>query len=125
MVLMVLGYYSTILAQVTGLLDSLLARDWRPWDLWAFLVPFGIGVVLGIFPIAKIIEWRCSKKFPQPDLCGDYRADRVEPVLPFCTRPARWRVQRGRPDRGPGAGRCGRLGHLADGRKRARLTVSR
>lgn len=64
MVLMVLGYYSTILAQVTGLLDSLLARDWAALGhCVGLLVPFGIGVVLGIFLIAKIIEW-LFKKFP-------------------------------------------------------------
>ena len=64
MVLMVLGYYSTILAQVTGLLDSLLARDWAAFGRCVgLLIPFGIGVVLGIFLIAKIIEW-LFKKFP-------------------------------------------------------------
>ena len=64
MVLMVLGYYSTILAQVTGLLDSLLARDWAALGhCVGLLAPFGVGVVLGIFLIAKLIEW-LFKKFP-------------------------------------------------------------
>ena len=64
MVLMVLGYYSTILAQVTGLLDALLARDWAALGRCVgLLIPFGVGVVLGIFLIAKMIEW-LFKKFP-------------------------------------------------------------
>lgn len=64
MVLMVLGYYSTILAQVTGLVDNLLARDWAALGHCAgLLVPFGVGVVLGIFLIAKLIEWLFAK-FP-------------------------------------------------------------
>ena len=48
----------------TGLLDSLLARDWAALGhCVGLLAPFGVGVVLGIFLIAKLIEW-LFKKFP-------------------------------------------------------------
>ena len=33
------------------------------------LLPFGIGVVLGIFGVAKLLEWLMSR-FPTPTYCG-------------------------------------------------------
>lgn len=64
MVLMVLGYYSSILALVTGCLDSLVARDWAGlFHNVGLLIPFGIGVVLGIFLIAKLIDF-LFRRFP-------------------------------------------------------------
>ena len=58
MMLMVLGYYDTILAIINDCIDALLAFD-IPAIMKAagVLAPFGIGVVVGIFLIAKLIEF--------------------------------------------------------------------
>ena len=58
MVLMVLGYYSTILAIVTDTVTRLKNLDFAGVIHNGFLLlPFVIGVVLGIFLIAKVIEY--------------------------------------------------------------------
>lgn len=57
MILMVMGYYEPILGMINGFVDHL-----RTFDVAGMisdcgvLAPFGIGVVIGIFVIAKIIE---------------------------------------------------------------------
>lgn len=62
MMLMLLGYYETILAYVNRTVDALTALDIGALLDCAFvLAPFGIGVILGIFLIAKLIEWIFSK----------------------------------------------------------------
>lgn len=57
MILMLLGYYDTILALINDFIDAVVHFD-IPMALEAFgiLLPFGIGVIIGIFAIAKIIE---------------------------------------------------------------------
>lgn len=70
MVLMVLGYYSTILSLVTGTVTMLKNLDFGGvLHNCLLLVPFAIGVVLGIFLIAKIIEYLFNR-FP----CQTYAA---------------------------------------------------
>ena len=70
MVLMVLGYYSTILSLVTGTVTMLKDLDFGGvLHNCLLLVPFAIGVVLGIFLIAKIIEYLFNR-FP----CQTYAA---------------------------------------------------
>ena len=62
MMLMLLGYYDTILKTINNFMDALVAFDIQ--DLLVqcgILIPFGIGVILGIFLIAKIIEFIFSK----------------------------------------------------------------
>lgn len=58
MMLMVLGYYDTILATINDCIDALVTFD-VPGILKVVgvLAPFGIGVVVGIFLIAKLIEF--------------------------------------------------------------------
>lgn len=62
MMLMLLGYYDVILATINNFIDSALA-----FDITGILVstgvlaPFGIGVVIGIFLIAKLIEFIFAK----------------------------------------------------------------
>lgn len=57
MVLMILGYYEPVLGMVNQFVDHL-----KEFDLQGLigdcgvLIPFGIGVVVGIFVIAKLIE---------------------------------------------------------------------
>lgn len=62
MMLMLLGYYDTILATINDAIDALLAFDMGEiFRVVGILAPFGIGVIVGIFVIAKIIEFIFSK----------------------------------------------------------------
>lgn len=62
MMLMLLGYYDTILATINDAIDALLAFDMGEiFRVVGILAPFGIGVIVGIFAIAKIIEFIFSK----------------------------------------------------------------
>lgn len=117
MVLMVLGYYSTILALVTGTVTMLKDMDiGGVINNCLLLAPFGVGVVLGIFLIAKVIEY-LFQRFPQPDFRGHHRPDRLLSLCHplFCRRSER--LLGGGAGGWPGAGGPGRLGHLADGQQ--------
>lgn len=62
MMLMLLGYYDIILATINDAIDALLAFDMGEiFRVVGILAPFGIGVIIGIFVIAKIIEFIFSK----------------------------------------------------------------
>ncbi len=62
MMLMILGYYDTILATINDAIDALLAFDMAEiFRVVSILMPFGIGVIVGIFLIAKLIEFIFSK----------------------------------------------------------------
>lgn len=64
MVLMLLGYYRTVLDSITYLKDGLLGGDLAlAAAQLKILVPFGIGVLLGIYFVAKLIEW-LLKRYP-------------------------------------------------------------
>jgi putative membrane protein len=58
MVLMILGYYTAIITAITDFLSALKVMD-MPALLHGFgiLFPFGIGIIVGIFVIAKVIEF--------------------------------------------------------------------
>ncbi|MDE6851820.1 MAG: DUF368 domain-containing protein [Lachnospiraceae bacterium] len=57
MMLMILGYYNPIMAAVKDFVVALTTMDIEKiLTLCASLVPFGLGVVIGIFAIAKMIE---------------------------------------------------------------------
>lgn len=57
MMLMILGYYNTILECINDTVEALTQFDVAAvMENMLILVPFGIGVVAGIFLIAKIIE---------------------------------------------------------------------
>lgn len=70
MVLMILGYYSGVLNLVNSCIDGLKAMD---FDLLfhcaALLAPFGIGVLLGIVGIAKLISFLFAR-YPVTTYCG-------------------------------------------------------
>ena len=58
MMLMILGYYNTILACINDTVKALTEFNIAAiMENMLILVPFGIGVVIGIFLIAKIIEF--------------------------------------------------------------------
>lgn len=58
MILMALGYYTPVIAYINTFLTAAATLDWRTAAdcLW-ILVPFGIGVVLGILLVAKLVEF--------------------------------------------------------------------
>ncbi|MCI6552273.1 MAG: DUF368 domain-containing protein [Lachnospiraceae bacterium] len=57
MMLLLIGYYHPVLAVITDFIKALLAFDLNG-ILWGIgvLTPFGIGVVIGIFAIARLVE---------------------------------------------------------------------
>ena len=58
MMLMLLGYYDTILKTINRFIDGLLVFDMNEiLQQCGILIPFGIGVVVGVFLIAKMIEF--------------------------------------------------------------------
>ena len=62
MMLMLMGYYDTILRSINNFIDALAAFDIAEILVQCgILIPFGIGVILGIFLIAKLIEFIFSK----------------------------------------------------------------
>lgn len=62
MMLMLLGYYDTILKAINDFVDALVKFDMDGLATGVgILAPFGIGVVIGIFLIAKLIEFIFSK----------------------------------------------------------------
>ena len=70
MVLMLLGYYTPILNAVSTLKDAVFALDFAAMvNPVLTLAPFGVGVIVGIFGVAKLIEWLLSR-FPTPTYCG-------------------------------------------------------
>ena len=53
MMLMILGYYNPIINAITGFIKALSAGDFNAvLTICGSLVPFGLGVVIGIFAIA-------------------------------------------------------------------------
>lgn len=64
MVLMLLGYYNSIIDTINNVVNSLVAMNVDGIIQGILvLVPFGIGVVIGIFAIAKLVEI-IFNKFP-------------------------------------------------------------
>lgn len=62
LVMMILGYYYGIINTIKSFLDSLKAFDMAGlMHGFALLMPFGIGVLLGIFLIAKLITFLFNK----------------------------------------------------------------
>lgn len=57
MMLMLMGYYDVILGTVNKMVDALVAFDMGGiLTGCGVMIPFGVGVVIGIFVIAKLIE---------------------------------------------------------------------
>ena len=64
MILLLLGYYNPIVSEINNFIRALVAMDFAAlWRGVLIFVPFGLGVVAGIFGIAKIIEI-VFRKFP-------------------------------------------------------------
>lgn len=57
MMLMTMGYYYPVIGSVKNLITALVAFDIpQVVHICLVLIPFGIGVVIGIFAVAKLIE---------------------------------------------------------------------
>lgn len=62
MMLMIMGYYNPIMEAITDFVSGVAHGDWDTvLTVSASLVPFGLGVVIGIFAIAKMIEFLLAK----------------------------------------------------------------
>lgn len=58
MILMSLGYYTSIINCINEFITAVFTLQWmRIWNCMGILVPFGIGVVLGIFFVSKLVEY--------------------------------------------------------------------
>lgn len=74
MMLMLLGYYNPVVGSVSGLVDALLSANvGAALTCCGVLIPFGIGVIVGIFAVAKLIEV-LLRRFPRPNLLRDHGA---------------------------------------------------
>lgn len=70
MILMMLGYYETILEMVNTFIKSALKFNIsEALSTVGFLLPFGIGVLVGILLAAKIIE-KLLKRYPNATMWG-------------------------------------------------------
>lgn len=57
MMLMIMGYYNPVITSITDFITALKAGDVQQLlHFCIILIPFGLGVVIGIFAIAKVIE---------------------------------------------------------------------
>lgn len=64
MIMMILGYYNTIIDTVNAFINALKSFDIPAMlDTFVVLIPFGIGVVAGAVAVAKLIEFMLNK-FP-------------------------------------------------------------
>lgn len=58
MLLMSLGYYTPLIDNINRFILAALKLQWSTiWECTGILAPFGVGVVLGIFLISKLIEY--------------------------------------------------------------------
>lgn len=70
LVLMILGFYEGIMSSISGFISAVFAFDWAQIFYYVgILAPFGIGVIVGIFAVAKLIEWLFAK-FPSVTYSG-------------------------------------------------------
>lgn len=70
MMLMMLGYYETIISTISTFIKAALALDFATALVACqALIPFGIGVIVGVVVIAKIIE-KLLKRYPNATMWG-------------------------------------------------------
>ncbi len=70
LVLMLLGYYKPVVNALSTLKDGLFSMDFSVLGQPVLmLLPFLLGIVLGIFGVAKLIEW-LTVRYPTATYCG-------------------------------------------------------
>lgn len=85
MMLMLLGYYNPIVSTVSRAADALIHFNMSEiLACGGILVPFGIGIVLGIFAIAKLIEVMLHR-FPGVTYCAILGLVAASPVAILMT----------------------------------------
>ncbi|MBN1777307.1 MAG: DUF368 domain-containing protein [Clostridiales bacterium] len=63
MMLMLMGYYRTVIDAVTHLKDAIFGGDWAlAAEPLKILLPFAVGIVIGIYAVAKLIEWLLRRR---------------------------------------------------------------
>jgi putative membrane protein len=62
MIMMILGYYNTIIDTINAFINALKAFDITAMlNTFVVLVPFGIGVIVGVVAVAKLIEFLLNR----------------------------------------------------------------
>lgn len=62
MVMMIMGYYNSIIGSIKGCVESLVAFDFgKMFANIGVLLPFAVGIVIGLFGVAKLIEFLISR----------------------------------------------------------------
>ena len=70
LVLLLLGYYKPVVNALSALKDGLFSMNLSALGQpLLMLAPFLIGIVAGIFGVAKLIEW-LTARYPTPAYCG-------------------------------------------------------
>lgn len=70
LVLMLLGYYRPVVNALSTVKDGLVSLNFSVMGQpLMMLLPFLAGIVLGIFGVAKLIEWLMNR-YPSPTYCG-------------------------------------------------------
>lgn len=83
MMLMIMGYYLPVISAVKGLATTLVALDFAAvMGYVGILLPFGIGVLIGIFAIAKLIEILLAR-FAMATYCAILGLVAASPVVIF------------------------------------------
>jgi putative membrane protein len=83
LVLILLGYYNRILETLSSFIRGVLSLNLQSaLDNFLPLLPFGIGVLLGIGLVAKLIEW-LFEKFPSITYAGIIGLVAASPVAIF------------------------------------------
>ncbi len=82
MLLKTLGYYEVIVTgAIPALLKGLANRDWALlWHNVGILVPFGLGVVFGVFAVARLIAF-AMKKWKGRSYCAILGVVAASPVV--------------------------------------------
>ena len=69
-ILLIIGIYYVLTDSITGFIKSVLSFDWNAIFHYAgILIPFGIGLVAGVFAVAKLMEW-LFVKYRSITYCG-------------------------------------------------------
>lgn len=83
LVMVLLGYYEGLLGSVSSLVHGLKGFDLNAIGMqMLILVPFGIGVILGIFFVAKLIEY-LLKHYYTYTYCGILGLVLTSPIIIF------------------------------------------
>ena len=62
LLLLAFGYYNPVTGAITDFISAVFDLDIATaWNRALVLIPFGVGVLLGIFFVAKLIEWLLAK----------------------------------------------------------------